>query len=500
MGVISTIDYVIIAIYLAGMVGVGLWFAKKHTDFDDFFLAGRSLTTPLLITTLISTYYGIDVLFGDSQLGFTDGVVAWFGYARPTYAFFLIAAFLLAQRLREEDFKSLPDILDKYYGKNTRYVGAVTSFIYSLPALSLYGFGMLGDVILGWEPVAGMLVLGGIALVYTLTGGFWAVVLTDSIQFVLMCVVLAMAFPFAMNLIGGFDIMIEKLEPSYFDSMGDLSIWLIIIYASTGLSILVEPAFYQRVFAAKSYKNIRNALIIGIFIWGSYDWIITILAMAAKTGTLIGKTIIDPGTGELIQKTIIDPGVAPDAALLTVMVAALPAGALGLFMAGVLSTEMSTLDSYCLVAGGNVAYDIYKPAIKPDATDQELIKTTRYGILLSWVLGFAMAVSFEQMLGLWVFMASILISSVLVPILLGLYVPKFRKPLAGFLSAGLGLSSTVILNVYIMMNGTFDLEEETYIVQWLGIDFLQEFVMYITVPISLIGFFIGLALDKGGRS
>ena len=484
------IDYIIISIYLAGMVGVGLWFAKKHTDFDDFFLAGRSLTTPLLITTLISTYYGIDVLFGDSQLGFTDGVVAWFGYARPTYAFFLIAAFLLAQRLRKEDFKSLPDILDKYYGKNTRYVSAVTSFIYSLPALSLYGFGMLGDVILGWEPIIGMLVLGGIGLVYTLTGGFWAVVLTDSIQFVMMCVVLALAFPFAMNLIGGFDSMVEKLPSSYFDTMGDLSIWLIIIYASTGLAILVEPTFYQRIFAAKSYKNVRNALVIGIFIWGSYDWIITILAMAAKTGTLM-KIMGDP---------IIDPGVAPDAALLSIMVAALPVGALGLFMAGVLSTEMSTLDSYCLVAGGNVAYDIYKPAFKPDATDDELIRTTRYGILLSWLLGFAMAVSFEQMLGLWVFMASILISSTMTPILLGIYVPSFRKPLAGFLSAGLGLLSTLILNIYIMMTGTFNTVEETYIVQWFGIDFLQEFVMYITVPISFMGFFIGLVMDRGDRS
>ena len=482
---IATIDYIIIAIYLMGMIGVGVWFAKKHTDFDDFFLAGRSLTTPLLITTLISTYYGIDVLFGDSQLGFTNGVVAWFGYARPTYAFFLIAAFFLAQRLKEEDFKSLPDILDKYYGKKTRYVGAITSFIYSLPALSLYGFGMLGDVILGWEPIMGMLVLGGIALVYTLTGGFWAVVLTDSIQFLFMCVVLALAVPFAMNFIGGFDKMIDILEPSYFDTMGDLSIWLIIIYASTGLAILVEPTFYQRIFAAKSYKNVRNALIIGIFIWGSYDWIITIIAMAAKTGALQG---------------ILPTDVAPDAALLTVMVAALPAGALGLFMAGVLSTEMSTLDSYCLVAGGNVAYDIYRPAIKPDATDEELIKKTRYGILLSWILGLAMAVSFDQMLGLWVFMASILISSVMVPILLGLFIPRFRKALAGFLSAGLGLASTVILNIYIMMTGTFDVMEETYIIQWFGIDFLQEFIMYITVPISLLGFFIGLILDKGDRS
>ncbi len=482
---IATIDYIIIAVYLMGMVGVGLWFAKKHTNFDDFFLAGRSLTTPLLITTLISTYYGIDVLFGDSQLGFTDGVVAWFGYARPTYAFFIIAAFLLAQRLREEDFKSLPDILDKYYGKNTRYVGAVTSFTYSLPALSLYGFGMLGEVILGWEPVIGMLVLGGIALIYTLTGGFWAVALTDSIQFLFMCVVLALAVPFAMNFIGGFDKMIDMLEPSYFDTMGDLSIWLIIIYASTGLAILVEPTFYQRIFAAQSYKNVRNALIIGIFIWGSYDWIITIIAMAAKTGVIQG---------------ILPADVAPDAALLTVMVAALPAGALGLFMAGVLSTEMSTLDSYCLVAGGNVAYDIYKPAIKPDASDDELIKKTRYGILLSWVLGFAMAISFDQMLGLWVFMASILISSVMIPILLGLFVPSFRKPLAGLLSSGLGLLSTVILNIVIMTTGAFDPVEETYIVQWFGIDFLQEFVMYLTVPISLLGFFAGLGLDKGKRS
>ncbi|MDP6401094.1 MAG: sodium:solute symporter family protein [Candidatus Marinimicrobia bacterium] len=485
MGAISTIDYVIIALYLSGMVGVGLWFAKKHTDFDDYFLAGRSLTTPLLITTLISTYYGIDVLFGDSQLGFTDGVVAWFGYARPTYAFFLVAAFLLAQRLREENFKSLPDILDKYYGKKTRYVGAVTSFIYSLPALSLYGFGMLGDVILGWKPIVGMLVLGGIALVYTLTGGFWAVVLTDSIQFVMMCVVLALAFPFAMNLIGGFDSMIDTLEPNYFDTMGDLSTWLIVIYASTGLSILVEPTFYQRIFAAKSYKSVRNALIIGIFIWGSYDWMITILAMSAKVGVLKG---VLPGD------------VAPDAALLTIMVAALPAGALGLFIAGVLSTEMSTLDSYCLVAGGNVAYDIYKPALKPDATDIELIKTTRYGILLSWFLGFAMAVSFEQMLGLWVFLASILISSTLTPILLGIYIPSFRRPLAGFFSAGLGLLSTIILNIYIMIYGTFDPVDETYFIQWFGVDFLQEFIMYITIPISLIGFFAGFVLDKGGRS
>tara|TARA_B100000161_G_scaffold5084_1_gene3308 strand:+ start:1081 stop:2535 length:1455 start_codon:yes stop_codon:yes gene_type:complete len=480
---LEIIDYIIVIAYLTGMIGVGLWFAKKHNDFEDFFLAGRSLTTPILITTLISTYYGIDVLFGDTQLAFTDGVVAWFGYARPTYAFFLIAALLLAKRLRENNFKSLPDILYLYYGDNARYVGALTSFIYSLPALSLYGFGMLANVILGLNPIIGMFVLGGIALIYTLTGGFWAVALTDSIQFVMMCLVIAISFPFAMSFIGGFDSMIELLPRSYFDTLGDLNIFLIIIYASTGLSILVEPTFYQRIFAAKSYKNVRNALIIGIFIWGSYDWIITVLAMSAKTAVI---------------QSILPSNVAPDAALLTIVIAALPAGIVGLFIAGVLSTEMSTLDSYCLVAGGNVSYDIYRPAFKPEVSDKELITVTRYGVLLSWILGFGIAIVFQQMLGLWVFLSSILISSTLVPILLGLYIKKFRKPLAGFISSASGLFSTVILNIYIMVKGTFDPSEETYIVTWFGIDFLQEFVMYITVPISLAGFFIGLLIESGG--
>ena len=481
MASISNIDYFIIIFYMMAMVGVGFWFSKRHGDFEDFFLAGRSLTTPLLITTLISTYYGLDVLFGDSQLAFTDGVVAWFGYARPTYAFFLIAAFLLAKRLRNENFLSLPDILDRYYGKETRYIGASASFIYSLPSLSLYAFGMLGEVIMGWPPIIGMAVIGGVGLVYTLTGGFWAVALTDSIQFLVMCLIIALAVPFAFDLVGGFDQMISVLPKFYFETMGDLSIWLIIIYASTGLTILVEPTFYQRIFAAKSYKNVRNALIAGIFIWGSYDWIVTILAITAKAGVLQGAITVD---------------VDSNAALLTIMVAALPVGALGLFLAGVIATEMSTLDSYCLVAGGNISYDIYKPAFKPNASDIELIKTTRVGIGVSWVLGFLIAISFEQMLGLWVLLASILISSVMAPILIGLYFPLFRKRLAGILSSSFGLLSTLILNIYIMVQGVFDVSEETYIIYFGDWEIMQEYVMYFTLPFSFFGFWLGIIIEK----
>lgn len=489
MGHLALLDWIIIIGYLMGMVAIGFWLSKRHSNFDDFFLAGRSLTTPLLVTTLISTYYGIDVLFGNSQLGFTDGVVAWFGYSRPTYIFFILAAFLLARKLKEEEFKSLPDILDRYYGKETRYVGALASFLYTVPALSLYGFGRLTEVVFGWEPIVGSFILGGVALLYTLSGGFWAVALTDAVQFLMMCLVVAIGIPFALDKVGGFDQLLLTLDPHFFYRMGNLSIWLIIIYASTGLTIMVDPTFYQRIFAAKSYKNVRNALLIGVFIWGAYDWCVTVLGMIAKTGALTG---------------VISSTVAPDGSLMAIMVAALPAGLLGLFLAGTLAAAMSTLDSYCLVAGGNIAYDLYRPIFKPKISEIEMITKTRIGVVLAWSCGMVVAMMFNQMMGLWVFLASILISTVMVPILLGLFVPRWKRRLAGLLSAVSGLSATLILNAAVIFIGTYSLEEETYVLtfQLLGRSwtFLQEYIMFVTVPISLIAFFIGLIIDKEDKS
>lgn len=489
MAHIATIDWLIISAYLALMVTLGVFLARRGGNFDDFFLAGRALTAPILIATLVSSYYGIDVLFGSSQLAFTDGIVAWFGYARPAYLLLLIAAFLVAKRLRAERFSSLPDILSRYYGAAAGYTGAIASFAYSVPALSLYGFGVMGAVLFGWHPALSMLVFGGVALAYTLAGGFRAVAITDSVQFLMMCLLLAVAVPYALNLIDGFDTMYDVLDPSYFDKMGGLSIWLVLVYAATNLIVFIEPAFYQRIFAARSYASVRNAMLWGILLWGAYDWIITVLGMAAKTAAVQGA---------------IDPGTAADHSLMIIMVSILPAGMLGFFIAGVLATEMSTTDSYCLVAGGNVAYDLYRPIVKPAASDTELVRMTRVGMIISWLVGFIMAISFEQMLGLWVFMSSVLISAALVPILLGLYVPAWRRPVAGALSSTLGLASVILMNLVIIFGGDYVDAEETFILTvQLGEsrqELLQEYAMLFSIPVSALGFFLGLILDRSAKS
>ena len=486
---LSSVDIAIIVGYIGAVIVLGVWLSRRHKNFDDYFLAGRVLTAPILVCTLVSTYYGIDVLLGDSELAYEEGIVGFFGYSMPIYLFYLMAALLLAKRLKNQGFTSLPEILMKYYGPKAQMLGAIASFLYSLPALSLFGFGLVAHVVLGWEPMVGAAILGGAALVYTILGGLWAVAITDAIQFFMMCITLAVAVPLALGKVGGYEWLEANLDPGYFQFFGDLPIWLVLIYVMTGLSVLVEPAFYQRIFSAKSAKSVRNAMLFGIILWGSYDWAVTAIAMAAKGAALQGILPMD---------------VHPNEALLRIAVLSLPTGLVGLFIVGVLAAEMSTVDSYCLVAGSNLSYDIYKPRAKKNVTDEQLIKMTRIGVVISWVLGYIVAFYFDRMLALWVFLSTLLTSTVLVPILLGIFCSEWRKPLAGLMSAVTGLVSAILFYGIVEWFGTFSEENGTTILTIItesGIryDIWQEYAMLFTLPLSLTGFFVGLFLDRGSE-
>jgi len=475
------IDYVVIAAYLAFMLLIGFYVSRRMTNFDQFFIAGRTMTTPILICTLVSTYYGIDVLFGTSELAYNEGIVAWFGYSRPTYLFFIIAAFFLAGRLREHGFKSLPDVLEHHYGHGAGVFAALASFVYSLPSLGLFGMGQVSHVFFpSLDPRLGAVLFGGVALVYTLMGGLWADALTDTVQFVLMCVTLGIALPMVMTRVGSLGEVAAQLPGSYFEPLGGIPVWLVIVYGATGLSILVEPAFYQRIFAARSIRDVRNALLIGILLWGAYDWCVTAGGMLAKVA---------------VQNGLLPADTHPNAALLSVVIFALPAGLTGIFLAGVLAAEMSTIDSYCLVAGGNVVYDIYRPLLNPKATDDQLSRLTKWGILLSWALGFVLAFYFERLLALWVFMSTLLTSTVFVPIMAGLFWKGRKTKLAGLLGCSAGFLSAILYYLLLHRFGSPDEEFGTFIWTFtLGgrqVSLWQEYAIFFSLPLSLAGFVLG---------
>ena len=477
---ISPIDLAVVGVYLLMMLSVGYYIFRKAPSFEEFLLAGRTMTTPILICTLASTYYGLDVLFGTSELAYNDGVVAFFGYSELSLGIYLFAAYALSTRLRAARFTSLPEILQRHYGLGSGVMGAISSILYSIPALSLFAIGRLAEVMFGIDAPIGAMLLGGIALVYTLWGGLWAVAITDTIQFVLMCITLSIAIPILLVELGGFDAVALIAPEGYFAPFGGIPIWLMIAYAATGISILVDPGYYQRIFAARSPEQARNAMLISIAIWMAYDWLVTAGGMLARAGVASG---------------VIPADIHSNDALLMAVTMALPVGLTGLFLAGVLATAMSTVDSYTLVSGSNFAYDLYRPLRKPDATDEQLVRWTKYGIVFSWVLGFGLAFLFERLMSLWVFMATMLTSTVLVPIFVAIYWKGKKTSAAGLTSCVLGLASVAAYYVGIQQLGVANDVYGTYIwtfsIGGTSFSLWQEYALFFSLPMSFVGFLVG---------
>ena len=136
---LHAVDLTIVAAYLAGMLLVGYLLAGRIQAFSDFFVARHGLTTPILIASIVSSYYGLDALFGDSGDASREGVVVWFTYGRPYTLALLLTAVLVARRLRRLDCLSLSDVLAHHYGRPAQVAGAIASFFYSLPILSIMG-------------------------------------------------------------------------------------------------------------------------------------------------------------------------------------------------------------------------------------------------------------------------------------------------------------------------------------------------------------------------
>jgi len=478
---VHPVDLAIVVAYLVGMVAVGYLVAGRVKAFTDFFLAGRALTTPILVCSLVSSYYGLDALFGDSGDASRDGAVVWFTYGRPYSLALLVAAFVLADRLKRIDALSISDLLALHYGRPAQIVGAVASFLYSLPILAIMGLAAMGQVIWGLPLWAGALLGTAVSLAYVGMGGFWADTLTDTVQFLIMCVSLAVALPFVMQAVGGFEGIRAALGDAALSPLGSTPPLYSAAFALTALSVLVEPLFYQRIIAAHDARAVRRAFLWGVLLWAAYDWATMAVGMAG---------------GAMMTTGALSPETPRDQVLLRVVPMYLPIGLSGFFLGGCLATAMSTVDSYFLVAAGNLVYDIYRPLAAPDADDRTLIRYTRVALVVSGLACLLIGLYFERIKEAWNFMASVLTATLLVPVLAALFLPGRRAPLAGTLSTLGGLTAIAVFYVAFAVWGTPYAELETLRLHVAGFDVLREYALFFSLPVSALGYLLGARLGR----
>lgn len=489
-------DWLIILIYFALVIGIGISVSRKRLGFDDYFVAGRAVTSPLLVATLVSTFYGLGALFGTAEVGYMSGIVALFSFSLPFYLMFIIMA-ILSPKIhdRNPQARSMVDLMGETYGKGTRVLAALTSFFYSTNTMEIMGMGFIFSLFFhipfGWGVVLGTV----ISLIYTFFGGLKADILSDLVQFCLMLFTLGIATFISWSSMGGVTgvwnglAQFTQSDPSiYFHPLGGfLTLPLFLVYGTTSLAVLGDPAFFQRIFASASGKEIRRGFLLGIPMWLSFDLCVTLLGMMAAAATGMG----------IIAET------HPDQGIIALLGHFLPPGLIGIFVAGLFATAMSTADSYFLVSGGNLVYDIYRPVFRPNLEEHKLTKYTRLGVLVSALISLVLVFYFGRIVGVWVFQASLIINSVLFPLYAALFYRGRKTRLAGMLSCGFGFVATILYYFLISTFGYYSTDWETYMLDLtiFGKTFTiwQEYNIFFILPLVVALYFIGNIISKEGK-
>ncbi len=426
---LSMIDSGIILVYFLMILFIGYIVKKRIHNTNDYFLAGRRLTLPIFVATLVSTWYG--GLLGVGELSYSYGIVNWLTQGAFWYVSYLFFALFLANKIRKSNLTTLPDQLEKFYGKKARALGAFFNYIMVTPAPYVMSLGIIFSLIFGWPPWIGIVFGTIVALFYTLRGGFFGVVYTDFIQFILMCLGVALIIPFAVSQFGGIEFLVANLPATHFTFTGTWTTQMILVWGFIAFWTLVDPGFYQRCYAAKDSKIPRKGVLISVLFWVLFDVCTTFTGMYARAAM---------------------PNIDPVTAYPIFAAAVLPVFLKGLFFTGVIATIMSTIDSFTFVGAMNISHDIYRKIFRPDADDKKVIKVTKLAIILTGIIALAMALFFESIVGMWYTIGTIGISALLVPMMAGFFWKRRKSEIASVLSMILGALTSFLWMVHGYLN------------------------------------------------
>jgi SSS family solute:Na+ symporter len=337
----ATLDFLVLAVYMAGMLAVGFWTQRKAVNQEQFLLAGRSVGPVLYSGTLAAIIIGGGATVGGVKLGYTYGLsgmwlVAMYG------AGMIVMGLVLVPRILKLELFTISEILQRRYGVRARVAGGVVMGCYDfmIVVVSILAVGAVTEVIVGIPRTSAILVCSGVMVAYSVLGGMWALTVTDIVQFIIKTVgFLLILLPAAIMRAGGLSHMREALPGGFF-SIGHIGWDRIASYVTLYfLGILIGQDGWQRVFTARSVAVARTGgVLVGLY-----------CILYALAGALIGAAC------RLLLPSLPDA----DLAFATVVQLVLPAGLRGLVLAASLAAIMSTATA-CLLATSTVFLeDVY---------------------------------------------------------------------------------------------------------------------------------------------
>jgi len=397
----ATFAQALVLIYILLTLLVG-YFTPRETSESGFIYAGRKLTLPAFVMTLVSTWYGGILEIG--RFGYEHGIVSWLMLGIFYYIAAALYATVIGPKISKQSFGSIPELFNNYFGKKSCIIAAIMMIFIASPAPYLKMLSIMIEYLYDIDPHYGILIAAIISMIYTLKGGFRSVVRTDIIQFSMMYIGFIGILGYLYITYGGYSFLVEKLPDSKLSFPGDLSWGYICAWGFIALVTFVDPNFYQRSFSGASPTIVKKGIFTSILFWFVFDLISILTALYSAA-------------------IITDVQHSPFLDLVSI---ALPPLLQGIFMVSMFAIVMSTIDSFIFVSGLTIGRDL----LSYGSNKSKTVAHTKIGIVISALFSVILATFFKNAIDIWYVTGSFAASSLLIPMLCCFYKKEIQFPVA----------------------------------------------------------------------
>jgi SSS family solute:Na+ symporter len=389
----NALDWALIVAYFLFLAGVWLTRLGRSAPALEYLVAGRRVTLPALVATLVTTWYG--GILGVGEYSWRYGISNWLVFGVPYYIGALLFALLFARRAREEALYTLPDLLDRHYGRGPALMGALSVFIVAAPAAYVLMLGTLFSTMFRLPLIPCVIAASLFSVFYIYNGGLRTVVFTDQVQFVLMYAGFFVMAAFLVVRNGAFGFLETHLPATHWSWNGGLPAASVLVWYHIALSTLVDPGFWQRAFAARDPAVAKRGVLISIVCWIVFDFLTTMTGLYARA----------------LLPHLANPVFAyPELARIT-----LPPVALGLFYLAMIATVMSTIDGYGFIAATTIGRDVIW-RLRGERGEQSLTRESQLGLWIAATFATVLAIREQSVVDLWHDLGSITTPTMLLPV------------------------------------------------------------------------------------
>ena len=403
-------DWGVVALYAIVTIALGLAFRRRaSSSAEQYFLSGRSLPWWVLGTSMVATTFAADTPLAVTGFIRNDGIwFNWFGWHYVMSQ--MLAVFLFSRFWRRARVLTDNELIELRYsgrpaavlrGFKAGYFAIVYNFI--VMGWVLKGMATVAETVLGMQPEVAVIGGAALALSYALLAGFWGVVVTDLIQFVLAMVgAIALAVT-ALDHVGGMAALREKLLAAPLFNEGTLAFvpggglgldadffkFLVFVSLMWWASHNADGGGYiiQRMAAARDERHARAATlwyVVAVNVVRYWPWIVVALC-------------------SLVLIPTVPEGLGEEAAYPLVMLEVLGPGLLGILLVSFFAAFMSTIDTHLNWAASYLINDIYRRFLRPAASEQETVLAAKVCVVLMMVAAVWIAFHLTSIGRAWLF-------------------------------------------------------------------------------------------------